>query len=223
MMNMLELKRAQSILEECAGIPLIPLRSNSRILNQDWEDSFGLQLASCFLFLQADFSYAIKGSEEPYDQLFFPWGATPLTTPLTSTEGLTIVEDGCSFDRNDKVRYLAERTKASRHLRVCWAGDKHDRNCGECEKCLRTMLNYWVNGLEVADSFPRSLSPNVIRSIRLTNEGQASNLLSISELAAKGDLANTDIARAIRSVLFRYRNRWFANSLKSFARRAKFF
>lgn len=70
-------QRAGRILEECPGVDLIGLRTNSRALGQEWEDSFGLQLGACFLTLQSNYSHALKGSEEPYDDLFFRGAQLP--------------------------------------------------------------------------------------------------------------------------------------------------
>lgn len=210
-------QRAERILEECPGVDLIGLRTNSRVLGQDWEDSFGLQLGACFLALQEGFAYALKGSEEPYEDLFFPWGATPLTTYLCSSNQLEATEDGCGFDRNQKVRYLALKTKSSAHLRVCWAGDQMDRNCGHCEKCIRTMLNYWSNGLDIPDSFPGILSPKLINTIVLCNEVQHSYLVSIRNVALRRNILHTPIGAAIDHVLIRYRLRSFYKVFRSLA------
>ena len=171
--------------------------------------------------LPATLLYAMKGSEEPYDQLIFPWGATPLTIPLISTERLPVTEDGCGYDRSDKVSYISRNTRASDHIRVCWAGNQMDRNCGECEKCIRTMLNYWANGLGVPDSFPTTLTPDLVKTIVLRNEGQAAHLGSIRHAASRRDILNTSIGRAIDTVLFRHRLRSLLNAPRSFVSRVK--
>lgn len=214
-------QRAGRILEECPGVDLIGLRTNSRALGQEWEDSFGLQLGSCFLTLQNNYSHALKGSEQPYDDLFFPWGATPLTTRLYSSDQLSVIEDGCGFDRNGKVEYLAKKTNSSSHLRVCWAGSQMDRNCGACEKCIRTMLNYWANDLPIPSSFPVKLSGELVQTIVLRNEGQASNLRSIQRLSSKKMVSGTPIGRAIDHVLLRYKYRFIIDAPRSIASRFK--
>jgi len=214
-------RSAERILEECPGVDLIGLRTNSRDLGQDWEDSFGLQLGACFLALQKGFDYALKGSEEPYEDLFYPWGATPLTTDLCSSDQLKVIEDGCAFDRNQKVNYLAVKTKSSDHLRVCWAGDRMDRNCGHCEKCIRTMLNYWANGLLTPKSFPTLLSEGLVKSIVPRNEGQASNIRAVQSLAYNRKLSSTAIGRAVNYVMIRYKWRRFQNSFRSLTYRLR--
>lgn len=214
-------QRAGRILEECPGVDLIGLRTNSRSLGQGWEDSFGLQLAGCFLVLQKGFPKAIKASENPYDHIFYPWGGTPIEQPYCSTEQIEIIVDGCGFDRNGKVKYLAVQTKSSGYIRVCWAGGQLDRNCGTCEKCIRTMLNFWSQDLEIPNSFPTQLSASLVQSILVRNEAQANELRWIQSFALKRGISSTPIGRSINHVLFRYKYKFIIDTPRSIASRLK--
>ena len=155
-------ERSERILAD-TNVPLIRMRTNSRILDMDWEHSFGLQLAACFLTLQRDFSYGVCGSSEPYEIAIIPWGSTPLTDPLPSTSAIQMIHDGAAFDRTEKVDWLARNTSVTADLRVCWAGDDLSTNCGECEKCLRTMLNFWAMRHDIPTAFPTTLSARRVR------------------------------------------------------------
>ena len=192
--------RAERMLEG-TGVPLIRMRSNSRQLGQDWEDSFGLQLSACFLVLQQAFAYAVRGSGEPYNTLVLPWGSTPLTDHLGSTAAMQLEHDGCAFDRTEKVYWLANHTDVGRELRVCWAGANLDRNCGECEKCVRTMLNFWAMGLPVPVSFPTQLTPARVQAIKINNEAQARELMSLfghcQQYRRKDDLIFKTLSRRL--------------------------
>jgi hypothetical protein len=201
-------ERAKLVLEECPGLSMLQLRTNSRLIGQHWGDSFGLQLSACFLCFQRHYSDAVMGSGEGdgYDKLTFPWGSSPLTIPLGSTEAMTIHLDGCGYDRNNKVAFLSAYPKASRHIRVCWEGDRYDRNCGRCEKCVRTMLNYWANGLDVPSAFPTQLTPELVRSIVLTSDIEASGLKTIRSLARQRGLAPSSIMDAVQDVLRHYKH-----------------
>ena len=189
--------RAQRMLD---GTPvrLIRMRTNSRALGQDWEDGFGLQLIGCFLLLQATFANAVKGSEEPYDALMLPWGSTPLTDPLCSTATMAIRHDGCDAGRTEKVRWLATQTQVVEHLRVCWEGSELDRNCGECEKCIRTMLNFWATNLPIPSAFPTELTPERVASIRIRNPVQLSYLVEILRFAEHHHPKGDPILRAVQ-------------------------
>src|SRR5690606_35163133 len=69
------------------------------------------------------------------------WGTNPLVDPLYSTSTTRIANDGAAFRRIDKIRPVASSDLAMEYLRVCWAG-RSDTNCGECEKCLRTLTEF---------------------------------------------------------------------------------
>jgi hypothetical protein len=195
-------RRAEVMLEG-TGVRLLRMRTNSRGLGQDWEDSFGLQLGACFLVLQQSFAHALKGSEEPYDALAFPWGSTPLTDCLLSTGAMQVEHDGCSHDRTEKVAWLAAHTRVSDHLRVCWAGENLDRNCGECEKCIRTMLNFWAIGEAVPAAFPAELTPARVKAIRPDNHFQVAEIRSLFRHAQSRHSSRDPILVAIKQVLRR--------------------
>lgn len=194
-------RAAQMLVDTDAA--LLRMRTNSRRLPQLWEDSFGLQLAGCYLSLQQHFAHALHGSGEPYDTLLMPWGTTPLTDQLCSTSIMGIEHDGCAFDRTDKVHWLGTQTAIAPYLRVCWAGEKLDQNCGECEKCVRTMLNFWAVALPVPSAFPTSLTPERVRSIQPKNEVQMRELKSLYRHAAENQSQQDPVMRALKGVIRR--------------------
>lgn len=197
------MERAQLILNG-TGVPLLGMKTNSRELGQDWEDSFGLQLIACFLALQKNFSYAIKGSEEPYDALLLPWGSTPMTDYLCSTECLQIEHDGAAYDRTEKVEWLSKNTAICDYLRVCWAGPDLGKNCGVCEKCIRTMLNFWATQQDVPNAFPTKLTAARIKTLKLKNEIQLREIKGLYRHACLNYSEQNENMTAIRFVMKRY-------------------
>ncbi len=171
-------ERAKCILSD-TGVPLIRMQTNSRQLVQNWEDSHGLQLSSCFLVFQQSFSAVVLGSSHTYDALLMPWGSSPLTDYLCSTAAMQIVHDGCGFDRTEKVEWLSKNTSICDYLRVCWAGPDLGKNCGKCTKCIQTMLNFWVVGQEIPDAFPTELTPDLIKSLRPKNQFQSTGVKNL--------------------------------------------
>ena len=194
--------RAERMLEG-TGVPLIRERTNARKLGMNWEDSYGLQLVSCFLVFQTYYAWAIKASGEPYEELVLPWGSTPLTDQLCATEAMQPVLDGCAFDRTEKVRWLCEHTGIMDELRVCWEGENLDRNCGECEKCIRTMLNFWAVERSTPAAFPTKLTPGLVRSIHPRNETQLRELKTVMRHAIQTHPRSDPILRALWFVIRR--------------------
>lgn len=64
--------------------------------------------------------------------------------------GCRVVHDGFEYSRQNKVRNIVEFVQKTNHkisLRVCWHSDK-GVNCGQCEKCYRTMLELLAEGAD---------------------------------------------------------------------------
>jgi hypothetical protein len=203
-------RRAEKMLS-ATGVPILLVRSSTRSLKMDWEDSFGMQLFSCFLLFQKHFAWAINGSGEPYESLVLPWGSTPVTDPHCATAAMQLIIDGCAYDRTEKVRWLVDNTKIAQDLRVCWAGKQLDRNCGVCEKCIRTMLNFWALGADIPEAFPSKLNPILVRSLRPRNEIQLRELLTLNRHAEKFHHQNDPILRSLKAVIFKYKIYKFKN------------
>ena len=83
-----------------------------------------------------------------------PWGSHPLTDPLWSSDAIRFVHHGCDTTRLQKAQVLAENDLALQSLHVC-THQPYGQNCGNCEKCQRTMLTlHAVGALERCRAFP---------------------------------------------------------------------
>jgi hypothetical protein len=168
------------------GVNLIPVSTNMREHNRDWNDYHGAALAACLMLFQEQFSSALIASSYPYNDLSFPWGSNPITDPLLSNNAFNIHHDGAGFDRAEKVRQISFWPEAMQYLRVCWVGRNLDRNCCRCIKCVGAILLFRLAGQESLPAFPYDLTDREIRHlkfndlkamhryIRLLNEGNFS-------------------------------------------------
>lgn len=130
------------------NLELRVLRTNLKeLLLQKWEDSFMTQLACCLHNYSHEFRYALVASAKAYDALITPLGSTPGTDYLLSGAALSIVHDGAGFSRTDKVEEIARSPVATGVIKVCWEGQETFTNCGVCEKCVRTQLNFRAVGV----------------------------------------------------------------------------
>jgi hypothetical protein len=136
--------RARSTLNSY-NLPLTVVRTNWRAFNDHWEMVFIAGITGCLH--QFDVGYGIISSDEDYASLVMPWSSNPATNPLLS--GLRSIQtEGTGFTRTEKVKMLPPALTSN--LRVCWKdvdlGDKI--NCGRCEKCIRTKMNFEANGMQ---------------------------------------------------------------------------
>jgi hypothetical protein len=165
-----------------------------------WSFYHGGVLAAVALALSRGLSTFIVPSSYSYDQLH-PWGSHPLLDPLWSLPGLQMVHDGCEFTRYEKVARIATADLALAHLRVCWnTGRGSDSNCGQCEKCLRTMMSLYLNGaLGRCRTFRTPLMPRAVGSVRIKTEGQlAFTQENLRELALRPGRHDRALYRALR-------------------------
>lgn len=175
--------RSQEALSDL-GIELKAIKTNHRQVSRvNWEHSFSCALVATLSNFKKSAGTCIVGSGQPYDSLVIPWGSTPITDHLLSSDAFVAMHDGASHTRTEKVKDISGWKVGMDSLRVCWEGDLNDRNCGKCEKCLRTQFNFLVSGLPIPKSFPEG-QPNVGK-VTFKNDVVRGEWLEIYEVAQK--------------------------------------
>jgi hypothetical protein len=182
-------QRIRPLVDEL-GLGMKVIRTNLKEASgQYWEDSFGVQLAACLHNYSHDYNYALTGSGEPYSNIFYPWGSTPATDYLMSGDQMQLVLDGSAYTRTEKIELLRNYPTALKTLKVCWEGSNQERNCGVCEKCIRTKLNLLAVGVSDAPCFDEELDPEQILKIRLIKDAQLLELQTIYSYVEKRNIA----------------------------------
>ena len=171
------------------GVPLRIVRTNSKELGlQTWEDTFTAQLACCLHQFSDEFEFGLIGGSEAYNDLLLPWGSNPITDGLLSGDPFAIVHDGAGYSRTDKVAVLIQYPAAIASLKVCWEGREQHQNCGVCEKCIRTRLNFLAAGEPNPPCFDTGFDLTAIDSIRIRNRALFVELRSIATYAQQRDI-----------------------------------
>ncbi len=171
------------------GIPLVPIATNFREISRlNWEHVFLAALVASLHFLKPVGFKALIASGEPYNHLLYPWGSTPMTDYLLSSDSLQVVHDGASFSRTEKVADIASWREGCESLRVCWEGAAKDRNCGVCEKCIRTQLNFLANGLTIPAVLGEPVSNRMIRGVRIRNSTVRTEYAQIYNAAVRNNI-----------------------------------
>jgi hypothetical protein len=187
------------------GKTLVPVQTNAR----EFCNAGGLTmmlfhgalLASVALLL--GFSRNYIAASHTYDDLE-PWGSHAMLDPLWSTERTEIVYDGAESGRLEKVRAISGDPELLSSLRVCANGER-GRNCGKCEKCVRTMTELRLVGVS-SPAFP-ALSPGQLRSVKITFD----NLVYYVEACRVAQqIGDKEIAAALRGALRRFEVRQLA-------------
>ena len=148
------------------GKTLVPVVSNIRQVGArlaPWTMLHGGAMASVALALGTAWRRVMIAASATYDTIY-PWGTHPLLDPLWSTEGLTVVHDGCELGTIDKTRFVARSALVLETLRVC-PGYGPGYNCGRCMKCMRTMIDLSQAGaLEQSQTLPHQIDATLLRN-----------------------------------------------------------
>jgi hypothetical protein len=121
------------------GRALTRVTSNVRYLGyhhkMSWGSWNGGGLSS--IAMAAGYRHCLIASGKSYAESF-PEGSSYTSDHFWSSSGCQIEHHGAGAARIQKTAVIAANPGALSILRVCW----HDKNynCGECEKCLRTMV-----------------------------------------------------------------------------------
>jgi hypothetical protein len=150
---------------EVLGVELRSVSTNVQDLGQDWELVHGLALAAALQLHSPEFGVGLIGSSAPYFRIHLPWGSNPITDPLLSSGTMRIRHDGAALSRIAKVRVVAREPELLAALRVCWQGELLSRNCGRCEKCVRTYWALHIAGVRQPACFdgPVDVPPSKVR------------------------------------------------------------
>jgi hypothetical protein len=144
---------------------------------------YGAGLTACLRNWEGSVGSALIGAGEDYAHLVIPWGTNPISLPMLSTPSFEVVYDGAGFTRTEKVAALSNWPEALRNLRVCWENSETGKNCGTCEKCVRTKLNFLAAGLTLPEALAEAPDPRQVRQIDARNEVQLAFLDDILTFA----------------------------------------
>lgn len=164
------------------GVTLINAKTNIReVFPINWEHYFGSGVASGLVPLKCHAGCGIIASSEPYDALLLPWGSNPITDPFLSSDAFAIWHDGAGFSRTEKAGLLATWPLAVETVRVCFQNDGRGGNCGNCEKCVRTRLNFLISGTPSPACFNTTLNHDHFDRIVLISNGARNEWKMIAE------------------------------------------
>jgi hypothetical protein len=197
-------------LAEKTGINLLPVYTNERSLDDDWNfwiDVFeGAVLAAVGHALSRRLTSVTIASSFDIPNLHCV-ASHPMLDPFYSSQGLRVRHDAAAISRFEKTRFLAEWDVGLQYIRVCNITDEYradQLNCGRCEKCIRTMLALLAFGaLERTRVFPKTeLSADLIKEKVILHR---KNFRFWPELVAPMEqIGRFDLADAIRYVCARY-------------------
>jgi hypothetical protein len=205
------------------GIDIISISTNFRqIIRSKWVHTHGAALASALSNFKNIAGSCLIGSTYPYNYLHFPWGSTPILDHLLSSSSFKVIHDGATHTRTEKVIEIESWNEGVKNLRVCWQGPNKDTNCGQCEKCIRTKLNFLAIGNKIPDCFQDKKEIS-FKGIRLKHEGVIGDWQQIYDFAKSNNIKCQSVDN-IPQIIFKNRMQNNVMKFKSYVKnRVKFF
>ena len=180
------------------GVPLVAMRTNwQTVADPDWEMTFGTAMASILHLFADRAGNALLSSDTTYAAPTIPWGSNPITTPLLSSARMRMGQPGADATRTEKAAALSDLRSVREHLRVCWEGDLPGRNCGRCEKCVRTKVNLLAAGCGTIPALG-PLEPGELRGLAIRSQGA---LELFEQLLGEQDRLPDDVVADLRWLL----------------------
>ena len=139
-------KSVDEIARDCQ-ITLIPVYTNLRMLNDDWVFWRRSYQGAVFSAIAHAFSQRLSSASisSSHCICYSPhYGTHPLIDPNFSSSDFQIKHTCYRLSRLDKTKLIADWDVALRNLRVCNKYNLYrpkQLNCGQCEKCLITMMD----------------------------------------------------------------------------------
>jgi hypothetical protein len=191
---------------ESIGMELIPLRTNAREMPWMSNLAHGPTIGACLQLFAGRFNIGLVANSVTYNELDFIHGTTPACDPLMSSRGMKILDDGGEAERYDKIAALAAWPEALDNLRICNRPHGQIKNCGTCEKCIRTILSFRLATGLLPACFDRDPSDRQIRKTRIHHPIQLRILQDIVDEARRRGQQDESWVKAVHQAA--RRGRW---------------
>jgi hypothetical protein len=165
-------KRSKAMLDSL-GLELLRVVTNFKEINTHWGYCHGSAVASCLAILQKRFTFGLIAQTMTYanNHLTFE-GVNPMTDWLYSSDSFRLIPDGAASTRVEKMAAMADWPEFLENVRVCSIdATRKDRNCCECGKCVRSILQFRTAGLGLPPAFEKDVPIEAIRELSLGPRG----------------------------------------------------
>lgn len=140
-------KHSKAILDSF-GVRLNTVRTN-------WKDPFCVKwgmthilgLSAILHLFHHKFAAGVFADDFSYDAQWMPWSNNAVTNQLLGSTSFAIRSTGACWSRTEKAGFLVGSPLILQHLRICYEHPELGSNCGRCEKCVRTKINFYANGV----------------------------------------------------------------------------
>ncbi len=160
------------IMTEDVGVTLIPIKTNVREFEHDWSFEFMPAMVGGMCLFSKKFSKCIIANGDSALRYNKIAGSHIAVDPWLSNDTMKVISDGIEHDRTQRAEFVKDWDACLENLRVCWRNEDKSKNCGKCEKCIRTKLNFLVNGCAHLPSMPSDLTYEELSKLEIFSDVQ---------------------------------------------------
>lgn len=138
-------------------LKLISVSTNYRDYEGNWSYEFGAVISGILSFFSKRFAFG-AATDSSVDNFSCPWGMNLISDRFLSSDEFEFISDGMEHNRIERIEMIKSWQACTDNLRVCWKNKDKSKNCGKCEKCIRTKLEYLCLGIGYLPTMPTQFS-----------------------------------------------------------------
>ena len=184
-----EMRRRVEPLARWLELPLYTVATNAQLTGgRAWPQAAIPLTASALAQFSGRCAVGVVSAGAPHGIPRFGIAHGPALDALSSNDFFQVVTDGGGFGRADKIEALSRFPQAIATIKVCWEGPDPARNCGYCQKCVMTRLNFLAAGLPDPPCFETPLEVAHVARLDLRSLHDARDLFRLcwNELERRG-------------------------------------
>jgi hypothetical protein len=173
-----EMRRRAEPLARWLDLPLYTVVTNSKENGgvMAWPQSAIPLTGAALAQFSGRYGVGLVSAGAPHGSPRFGISHPAVLDALVSNEFFQVVTDGGGFGRADKIEALLPFPVAIERIKTCWEGDDPSRNCGSCQKCVMTRLNFLAAGVPDPPCFDTPLELAQISGLSLPSMSAARDL-----------------------------------------------
>lgn len=183
------MRRRAEPLAASLGLPIHVMRTDCmRTAGQAWPQAAMPMNGTAYGFFANLHGIGMVGGGAACGVPRFPFTHPAALDMLISNDWFELITDGEGFGRADKIAALRDEPEALADIKVCWAGGDPSRNCGRCEKCVLTRLNFLAAGMPDPPCFDDPLTLDHLAQLPIHTLESSQDLFrsGLQELEARG-------------------------------------
>jgi hypothetical protein len=168
-----DFRAAAGAIAAAAGVPHLFVSTSATDMGIDASMQHQIGVAATLHQLNRLCSNGVVAADYTYAEEFdvHPHGSNCCTNPLLASGDFELLTSGGAFTRADKVAWLMSEPAVVPQLRVCRRAAVTGKNCGRCEKCVRTaIMALAASGNKRLPMFDRPLTATRILLTKVRSE-----------------------------------------------------